>query len=59
MRFILPNGYTVHTAEFADGVTEFETRNPEGEAVSVVYLKGAEAADIRTNLRVMHCLKGH
>jgi hypothetical protein len=38
----LRNGYSVITRK-ADGGTEFETRNPQGEAVSTVTLPYVEA----------------
>ncbi|RCH68739.1 hypothetical protein DT019_08680 [Streptomyces sp. SDr-06] len=58
MRYTLTNGYSVHVAELAHGMTEFEMLNAEGETTSVVNLHGVEAADLKISLRVLQCLRG-
>ncbi|MCX4554180.1 hypothetical protein [Streptomyces sp. NBC_01500] len=48
----LTNGHRIRTRGVADGMTEFETRNPEGETISTVTLPLEEAAPVVAMLRV-------
>jgi hypothetical protein len=48
----LTNGYRVKTTGQADGKTEFQTRNPEGETISTVTLPLEEARDLIGVLRI-------
>lgn len=55
--FRLTNGYTVNTVTYPE-FTEFETRDPEGAAISFVCRKGADADELMTSLRVLDALQG-
>ncbi|WP_328546769.1 hypothetical protein [Streptomyces platensis] len=55
--FKLTSGHRVRTTPVADGKTEFETRNPEGEIVSTVVLPLEEAQELISILRINDALR--
>ncbi|WP_329544673.1 hypothetical protein OG548_08120 [Streptomyces sp. NBC_01356] len=52
MTYNLRNGFSVKTRKTAEGDTEFQTVNPEGETISTVTLGREAARDLVIDLRV-------